>query len=94
MNEIKEASCYDCGMLYSSSRWIEAIVPDKVWNMIRPEGCGEGAGLLCVSCIVGRLNDLGIKQKVPVWICGTEPLKAMSGDPIDNLDILRNWTVE
>jgi len=61
--------------------------------MIRPKGCG----LLCITCISRRLTEQGIKN-VPVWLCGTEPLKALIGRPgddnVDNVYILRNWQPE
>jgi len=81
-------ACYDCGLEYGSVGWIEAIIPDKVWDMIRPEGSGKGCGILCINCISRRLARKGLK-KIPVWLCGTEPLEAVSGS--SNLSILRNW---
>jgi len=82
--------CYDCGLIYGEPGWIEAIIPDKVWNEISPKK-NEG-GILCISCISRRLVEKGYKN-VPVWLCGTEPLKAMCGDPGDEVKIfiLRNW---
>lgn len=87
-----KVGCYDCGLPYSDDVWIEAIIPDKVWNIIRPEGAGKGCGLLCISCISRRLVKKGLKD-IPVWLCGTEPLKAMPGYPDEepNIFILRNW---
>ncbi len=83
--------CYDCGLDYGSDAWIEAIIPDNAWNDISPTG--DQSGLLCIICISKRLAEKGYKN-VPVWLCGTEPLKAMAGDPGDdnNIDILRKWT--
>ena len=65
---------------------------NNIWNKIRPNGCAEGCGLLCISCIAKRLDEEGFKD-VPVWLCGTEPLKAMTGNPgdKDNINILRKW---
>lgn len=83
-------ACYDCGLEYGGIGWIEAIIPDKVWNMIRPEGSCEDGGILCINCISRRLARKGLKN-IPVWLCGTEPLQAMSGDT--DLKILRNWEV-
>jgi len=45
------SGCYDCGMEYGENGWIEAIIPDKVWNAIRPEGCSEDGGIMCVLYI-------------------------------------------
>lgn len=76
------AGCYDCGLEYSSPAWIEALVPDRVWERIKPEGCGKGAGLLCISCMSARMTKMEIKS--PVWFTGLEPLVPMKGDPSDN----------
>lgn len=84
------AHCYDCGLRYGGDSWVEAIIPDKIWNKIKPKGCGDGAGLLCISCIARRLSILGYED-VPVFLCGTEPLRAVEGDPADNLSLLRNY---
>lgn len=84
------SACYDCGLMYGGDAWIEMVIPDKVWNKIKPKECDDGCGILCATCIVRRLNILGI-DNVPVWLCGTEPILAMEGDPSDNIDMLRNW---
>lgn len=84
------AKCADCDMPYGEDGWIEAIIPDKIWNKIRPEGSEEGCGILCISCISNRLTAQNIKD-VPVFLCGTENLKTFPGDPGNFLDILRNW---
>jgi len=86
--------CADCGLEYGGPAWIEAIIPDKVWNMIRPAGCAEGCGILCITCIARRLKEHGVTSKVPVWLCGTEQLEAMDGDPGENINILRNWDIK
>jgi hypothetical protein len=91
----RAARCYDCHKPYGDADWIEAIVPDRVWNRIRPEGCDEGCGLLCVGCISRRLRALlPDGSKVPVWLCGTEALRPMIGDPGDRLDVLREWDID
>lgn len=90
MAKKRVSGCYDCGLEYGKDRWIEAIIPDKVWNDISPTG-GHG-GLLCISCISKRLIKKGYKD-VPVWLCGTEAIKSVCGD-LDhpaNKFILRNW---
>lgn len=90
MVENKTGNCYDCGLEYGKPGWVEAIIPDKAWNLIRPDDCGKGCGILCIGCMSQRLVERGLSD-VPVWLCGTEPLRAMMGDPGDTLDILRNW---
>jgi len=82
--------CYDCGLEYNSDSWIEAIIPDKVWDEIRPDGCGKGCGILCISCIARRIAERGF-ETVPVWLCGTERLRALPGNPKDCLPVLRWW---
>jgi len=81
-------ACYDCGLEYGGIGWIEAIVPDKVWDSISP--AGNQGGILCINCISRRLARRGLTD-VPVWLCGTEPLRAMAGDPEEKLIILRTW---
>lgn len=82
--------CYDCGLLYGSDGWIEAVIPDKIWNKIKPTECADGCGILCVTCISRRLKVKGIED-VPVWFCGTENMRAQSGDPSSDSELLRNF---
>lgn len=82
--------CYDCGVQYGNQGWIEAIIPNKVWNKIKPNEYGDDCGILCITCIARRLEILGYKD-VPVWLCGTEPFKLMGDDPSKDINILRNW---
>lgn len=83
--------CYDCGLDYGDNKWVEVHVPDYIWNLIRPEGAKGLGGLLCISCICERIKKLGL-DKVPCFICGTEPILVL---PTDNYEfknfILRNW---
>lgn len=90
MSKENHCQCYDCGIQYGNDNWIEAVIPDKVWNKIKPKNCADYCGILCISCIARRLSVLGYDD-VPVWLCGTEPFKSMVGDPFRALDILRNW---
>lgn len=83
--------CCDCGLQYGGPSWIEAVIPDKAWNLIRPEGAAEGCGILCISCIAKRLREHGIEH-CPVWLCGTEPLRPFGQkDCAENLPVLRQW---
>ncbi len=84
MNE--PAKCADCKTPYGKEGWIEAIVPDKVWEFISPTR--SGGGLLCINCISKRLAKYGLRR-IPVWLCGMEPLVAREGEP--DVDTLRNW---
>ena len=82
------SGCYDCGLSYQDPGWIEAIIPDNVWDFISPTK--NQGGLLCITCISRRLSRLGI-GRIPVWLCGTEPLRSKLGDPGDDIAFLRNW---
>jgi len=70
--------CYDCGRPYGEDDWIEAIIPDEIWNAISPTG--NQGGILCIGCMAKRLKQAGF-YNVPVWLCGTEPFQARVGDP-------------
>jgi len=85
--------CYECGLDYQDPGWIEAIIPDKIWNEISPTG--DQAGLLCITCISRRLIKKGYKN-VPVWLQGTEAIKSVCGslEHPANVFILRNWEDE
>lgn len=52
--------CYDCGMKYDDTGWIEIVVPDDIWETISPTH-RKGGGLLCGSCLIRRLVIAGIK---------------------------------
>jgi hypothetical protein len=86
------AACFDCRLTYGAPGWIEGVIPDKVWNRIRPEGAAEGAGLLCICCISKRLAAIGA-HSIPVWLCGTEPLQARSADPGSEIKLLREFDI-
>lgn len=91
------AECADCGIEYGGPQWVEAVVPDRVWNVIRPADSSEGGGLLCIGCIARRLRLIPGIGRVPVWLCGTEPLDAWGGDPGDwevSFGVLRGWPHE
>ena len=70
--------CHDCGLRYGGEAWVEAVIPDAAWCRISPTG--DLGGILCISCMARRLRVRGLTD-VPVWLCGTEPLKAQTGDP-------------
>lgn len=73
------SQCAECGLPYGEDSWVEAVIPDSVWEKISPT-CDAG-GLLCIACMAKRLRAIGLDQKtVPVWLCGTEPLVALPED--------------
>jgi len=47
--------CQGCGKQYR----IDLYVPDELWELIKPIGKENGAGLLCGSCIMERLEEIG-----------------------------------
>ena len=47
-------TCQKCGREYT----IDLIIPNDKWNIIRPAGKTEGAGLLCGGCIMEKLEAL------------------------------------
>ena len=80
------SGCYDCGLDYQDIGWIEAIIPDKVWDFISPTG--DSGGILCITCISRRLAENGL-SRIPVWFCGIEPLKAQWEHP--SVMVQRTW---
>lgn len=48
--------CQGCGKRYK----IDLIIPDELWEEIKPKGKAPGAGMLCGSCIMNRIEHLGI----------------------------------
>lgn len=65
--------CYDCGISYGVDGWIEAVIPNKIWNEISPRK--SSGGLLCICCISKRLYKFGYPMSsVPIMLCGMEPI--------------------
>lgn len=72
MTNIQEGCiCQECGKLYK----IDVIVPDKIWNQIKPHGKPEGAGLLCGLCIFKRIENIFGNRYGVIYI--TEEFKGM-----------------
>ena len=46
-------TCQGCGCRFT----VDVLVPDEVWEKIKPEGKPEGAGLLCGACIMERIEQ-------------------------------------
>ncbi len=44
--------CNACGKTYC----VDLVVPDELWERIKPDGKPVGAGLLCPSCIGTRIE--------------------------------------
>lgn len=47
-------TCQECGKKYK----IDLLIPDELWEQIKPEGKPYGAGLLCGRCIMDKLENL------------------------------------
>lgn len=48
-------TCQKCGNRYR----VDLMVPDALWNHIKPEGKENGAGLLCGHCIISAMEAQG-----------------------------------
>lgn len=46
--------CQACRRLYK----IDLLIPDELWEKIKPNGKHSGAGLLCGGCIIERLERI------------------------------------
>lgn len=46
--------CQDCGKQFK----VDLLIPDELWEKIKPEGKEEGAGLLCGSCIMTKIESI------------------------------------
>jgi hypothetical protein len=44
--------CQGCGDVYR----VDLIIPDHLWEQIKPDYAAPGGGLLCPACIGGRLE--------------------------------------
>ena len=57
-------ACHDCGLIYGSDGWIDAVVPDEIWKIINPSD-DIGGGTLCINCMARRCVEAGLYE-VPV----------------------------
>lgn len=48
-------TCQQCGRKFQ----VDILVPDELWEQIKPEGKPEGGGLLCGGCITEALEQGG-----------------------------------
>jgi hypothetical protein len=56
--------CQNCGEDFK----VDLLLPDDLWNRIRPFGKQEGAGLLCGPCIMAHIEALGAHGALRVEI--------------------------
>ncbi len=47
--------CQSCGNDYE----VDIMIPNYLWEKIKPLGNSIGAGLLCGACIMDRIEELG-----------------------------------
>jgi len=47
--------CQDCGHRYR----VDVVVPDALWELIKPAGKPRGGGLLCGLCIMAKIEAQG-----------------------------------
>lgn len=52
--EHEKCVCQNCGKEYK----IDLNISDELWEQIKPKGKTKGAGLLCGSCIMEKLEDI------------------------------------
>jgi hypothetical protein len=62
MSELRECpevsagcKCQGCGEIYK----VDVVIPNDLWERIKPEGKPEGAGLLCGTCIFKAIEEVG-----------------------------------
>jgi hypothetical protein len=46
--------CQECGNYYK----VDLLVPNDIWNIIKPKEKPNGAGLLCGSCIMKKIENI------------------------------------
>ncbi len=47
--------CHGCGKRYR----VDLMIPDRLWEKIKPSGKPVGTGLLCGRCIMDRIEAIG-----------------------------------
>lgn len=53
-NSDEGCTCQECGNKYM----VDIIVPDDIWEEIKPYGKPKGSGLLCGQCIFRKIENL------------------------------------
>ena len=64
--------CQSCGKRYK----VDLIVPDELWNKIKPNGKLKGGGLLCGSCIMARIERI---SDYDCWFLSRLPRRQVVG---------------
>jgi hypothetical protein len=79
--------CQGCGSRYK----VDLNIPNEVWRKIRPEGKPPEGGLLCGSCIMGRIEAIG---EYGVLHVAATPQDSQPADARKGLGELRGWLVQ
>jgi hypothetical protein len=54
LNDGCGCTCHSCGRKYKT----DLIVPDEIWDKIKPAGSIREGGLLCGTCIITRIENI------------------------------------
>lgn len=74
--------CYDCKRPYGDEYGFPDLLLQKfVWTKISPKK--NFGGLLCPSCIIKRLGDLGLENVPACFVSG--PLKMISEEKMKRI---------
>lgn len=69
MDEEPKAFCADCGRQYGDEHGFpDLVIPNAIWRRISPHA--DETGLLCPSCICGRLHAAGISKVEAAFMSG------------------------
>lgn len=79
--------CFDCARQYGSEYGFpDLVIPNAVWRKISP--AGDEGGLLCPSCICGRLYRAGIGNVYGAFMSG--PICSVSESTMHALRFAEN----
>ena len=59
-------TCQACGKQYT----VDLVIPNEIWEQIKPNGKAPGAGMLCGSCIMARIEKM---SDYDYWYLGKIP---------------------
>jgi hypothetical protein len=81
------AVCFDCGRPYGDEHGFpDLVIPSYIWRRISPSG--DEGGLLCPSCICGRLHHAGIREVAGAFMSGS--IRSVSQDTMTALRMAEN----
>ena len=59
--------CQECGFRYK----VDLLVPNYIWERIKPMDKDQGAGLLCGPCIARAIERMGVFGCYQLWLIPT-----------------------